>query len=135
MRTKRRLSAPEFDALRPFLNISEDRIAAARLALVDGQTLQGVGTLYGWSRQAVGDAVDAVWRTHERYNESQRAASQSGALLPPGWEQVTLIAPTSLIAQFRAMIAEASPVSGAAKKAAKKVAAKKVAKTAKNKTK
>lgn len=106
MRAKRRMTAADFEAVRPLLKMSADRAEAARLALVEGQTLQGVATVYGWSRQAVGDAVDAVWRVFGLYNESQRAAANAGALLPPGWEQVTLIAPSTLIARFRAEIAE-----------------------------
>jgi hypothetical protein len=128
MRTKRRMTGLEFEAIRPYLNISEDRENAARLALVEGQTLQGVANIYKWSRQAVGDAVAVVWRTYERYHESQRAAANAGALMPPGWEQVTLIAPTHLIAKFRAEIAAASPQPQAVE-AVKKSAPKRVAKT------
>ncbi|MEX3614684.1 MAG: TrfB-related DNA-binding protein [Burkholderia gladioli] len=109
MRAKRRMTGPEFEAIRPLLNISEDRMKAARMAIVDGQTLQGVANIFGWSRQAVGDAVSVVWRTFERYHESQRVAASAGTLLPPGWEQVTLIAPSHLITKFRAEIAQASP--------------------------
>lgn len=109
MRAKRRMTAAEFEAVRPLLNISDDRIKAARLALVDGQTLQAVGDQFGWSRQAVGDAVSVVWKKLEDYHESQRVAANAGALLPPGWEQVTLIAPSHLIAKFRSEIAQASP--------------------------
>jgi hypothetical protein len=133
MKAKRRMTGTEFEALRPLLKISDDRVEAARLALVDGQTLQGVANLYGWSRQAVGDAVGIVWKTFEKYHESQRAAASAGALMPPGWEQVTLIAPTSLIARFRAEIAQAAPAAGQAmtKKPAAKTAAKKAPKRAK----
>lgn len=109
MRAKRRMTGAEFEAVRPLLNISDDRIEAARAALVDGQTLQALGDRYGWSRQAVGDAVSTVWRTLESYHASQRAAANAGALLPPGWEQITLIAPTHLIDKFRGEIAQASP--------------------------
>lgn len=109
MRAKRRMSAAEFEAVCPLLKISDDRIKAARAALVDGQTLQAVGNQFGWSRQAVGDSVNAVWRTLESYHESQRAAANAGTLLPPGWEQVILIAPTHLIAKFRDEIAQAAP--------------------------
>lgn len=134
MKAKRRMTGAEFEALRPLLKISDERVQAARLALVDGQTLQGVANLYGWSRQAVGDAVKVVWKTFERYHESQRAAASAGALMPPGWEQVTLIAPTALIAKFRAEIADAAPAAGEA--TSKKPAAKKAtAKTSKAKAK
>lgn len=109
MRAKRRMTATEFEAVRPLLNISEDRIKAARLALVDDQTLQAVGNQFGWSRQAVGDAVSIVWKKLEDYHESQRVTANAGALLPPGWEQVTLIAPSHLVAKFRSEIAQASP--------------------------
>ncbi|WP_058565156.1 TrfB-related DNA-binding protein [Xylella fastidiosa] len=88
MRAKRRMTAAEFEAVRPFLKISDDRIKAARAALVEGQTLQAVGDCFGWSRQAVDQAVRVVWHTLEKYRESQRAV--------PGWQQVTLIAPADL---------------------------------------
>lgn len=113
------MTAAEFEAVRPLLKISDDRMEAARAALVDGQTLQAVGDRFGWSRQAAGDAVNAVWRTLESYHESQRAAANAGALLPPGWEQVTLIAPSHLISKFRGEIAQASPQPAKAKSAKK----------------
>lgn len=126
MKAQRRMTGVEFDAIRPLLNISEDRIKAARMALVDGQTMQGIANVFGWTRQAVFAAVNVVWRAAERYHESQRAANSAGTLLPPGWEQVTLIAPSSLIAKFRAEIALASqqPATEPAKKAATKRPAK-----------
>lgn len=115
----RRMTGLEFEAVRPLLKISGDRISAARLALVDGQTLQAVGEQFGWSRQAVGDAVRIVWQALERWRQSQCAAASAGALLPPGWEQVTLIAPRHLIARLRSEIAHAWPQP--VKKAAKAV--------------
>ena len=128
MREKKRMSAAEFEAVRPLLKISTDRIDAARAALVEGETLAAIGERYGWTRQAVGDAVATVWRTLQSYHESQRAAANAGALLPPGWEQVTLIAPTALITKFRGEIAAAVAVSSAPEprkvKPRKKVAAK-----------
>jgi hypothetical protein len=108
MRAKRRMTVTDFEAVRPFLGISTERIDAARAVLVDGQTLQGAANPYGWTRQAVGDSVDVVWKAFEKWQESQRAAASAGTLLPPGWEEVKLIAPSRLIAQFRQMIAEAS---------------------------
>jgi hypothetical protein len=102
------MTAVEFDAVKPLLNISDERIAAARQALVDGRTLRAVGEQFGWSRQAVGDAIDVVWKTRQNYREAQRVAANADALLSPGWEQVTLIAPTHLITKFRAEIAQAT---------------------------
>lgn len=109
MRAKRRMNAAEFEGVRPLLKISDDRIKAARLALVDGLTLQAIGDQFGWTRQAVGDAVSIVWKTLESYRESLRATANACASLPPGWEQVTLIAPSDLISKFREEIAQAAP--------------------------
>lgn len=108
MRIKRRMSAAEFNAVRPFLKISEDRIEAARRALVDGETLQAVGSHYKWSRQAVGDAVGVVWRAFADYQESQQATAAAVGHLPPGWDSVTLIAPHELIRKFREDISKAT---------------------------
>lgn len=101
------MTGHEFDTIRPLLNISAERENAARLAIVDGQTLKSVATLYGWSHQAVSDAVTVVWNTFERYRESQHVAANAVTSLPPGWEQVTLTAPHHLIPKFRAEIAQA----------------------------
>ncbi len=62
-----RLSPVEFEALRPLLRISGHRIEAARLAMVDGLTLQAVADRYSWSRNSVYDAMRVVWQQHERY--------------------------------------------------------------------
>jgi len=109
LRAKRRMTEAEFEAVRPLLKISADRTEAAHAALVEGRTLQELGNQYGWTRQAVGDAVGIVWRVLESYRQSQRAEAEAGVLLPPGWEKVTLIAPSHLIAKFRDEIARASP--------------------------
>lgn len=106
MRAKRRMTEVEFEAVRPLLKISDDRIEAAYAALVNGETLQTIGNRFGWSRQAVGDAVSVVWRTLTNYHHSQRAAANAGALLPAGWEQVTLTAPSYLVDKFRSEIIE-----------------------------
>jgi hypothetical protein len=100
--------AADFEAVRPLLKISDDRVDAARAVLVDDSTYQTVADQFGWSRQAVGDAVNIVWRTLQRYHESQKATANAGLSLPDGWEQVTLIAPSYLIPKFRGEIAEAT---------------------------
>lgn len=113
-RTKRRMTAAEFDAVRPLLpNIREDRCAAARAALVDGETLAVIAEKYGWSRQAVNTLVNTFCDALTRYHEAQRATANAGVLLPPGWEKVTLIAPSRLIDKFRAEIAELATMVGA----------------------
>ncbi len=106
--SKKRITAAEFDAVVPLLNMSESRLAAARSALVDGEAFQSVGDRLGCTRQAIYDAVSIVWRTWEKYQEVQRTAANSELLMPPGWEKVTLIAPTELIARFRNEVAQAA---------------------------
>jgi hypothetical protein len=104
--SKRRITAVEFEAIRPLLqHISQERVEAARAALVDGTVHQVIAAPHGWTRQAVNDAVTAVWKILQGYREGQSKSSNLGLLLPPGWEQVTLIAPSALIAKFRADIA------------------------------
>lgn len=105
-RNKRRMSAHEFDPLIPLLDISEDRIAAARAVLVDDKTLEVAATPYGWTRQAVNSAIGIVWKTRERFLEAQ--AISAGALLPPGWELVTLVAPSNLVEKFKEEITAAA---------------------------
>lgn len=107
-RIKRRMSAHEFDPLVPLLDISEERIAAARAVLVDDKTLEMAAAPYGWTRQSVNDAIGIVWRARERFIAAQ--AISAGAILPAGWELVTLVAPTHLIEKFKSEIA-ADPAS------------------------
>lgn len=116
---KRRMTAEQFDAVLPLLNISKERIEAAREALVDGQILSEIGKRFGWSRQAVGDAVSIVvkkWAKLEDHRDSQRAK------VPPGWKRVTFYAPQNLILKFEREIAQAraklkeSPAEGRASK-------------------
>lgn len=109
MQKLRRLTAVEFAALAPYLDkLSPDRREAARLALVENRTLSSVGEKFGWARQTVNGAVTAVWRIHEKNAASQAAASQASLLLPPGWVQVTLVAPAHMISKFRAEITQES---------------------------
>ncbi|MDA8094886.1 MAG: TrfB-related DNA-binding protein [Betaproteobacteria bacterium] len=105
------MSASEFEAVRPLLNISQERVEAARLALVDDRTFQTVGERYGWSRQAVWDAVGVVWKQFGRYKRAL-AAMEGGVALPPGWESATIAAPTAMIARFRLEAAEAAAAAG-----------------------
>jgi hypothetical protein len=123
MRDKRRMTANEFEALRPLMSISKDRQDAARMALVDGQTLQGIGNIYKLTRQAVGSSVSAVWKVYERWQESQRAAAAASEAIPEGWERITIIAPSELIAKFRSEVTQAAggtPIKTPARKSASK---------------
>jgi len=117
MKSRRRMTGAEFEAVRPLLNISEDRISAARAALVEGKTFEAAAMPYGWTRQAVNAAVAVVWKTRERLLESQHARNANEPS-PRGWEAVTLVAPRALIAEFRMRIAEVTP--GVARRTSKK---------------
>ncbi len=103
---KRRLTAPEFDALRPFLRMTDDRLSSARLVLVDNKTYEEVSNQYGCSRQTIGAAINTIWRAHIRVQESHNIVHNSG--LRDGWEQVTLAAPSYLIHMLRGIIDEAN---------------------------
>jgi len=119
MRTKRRMTASEFAAVRPLLKLSENRIEAARAALVDGETGQQIADRYGWTRQAVSDAVRSVWARAEEYRQSLEIKAEAESHIPHGWQKVELIAPTELIRMFQAEIAKVSPPT-AKRKAPKK---------------
>lgn len=106
MRNKKRMTAAEFDTVKPFLNISQERIAAAHRALVLDHKYIDIANDNNWSKQAVGSAVTAVWTAFDKYKESQKAANSAGMLLPAGWEQVTVIAPSHLIKELQAKIAK-----------------------------
>ena len=106
------MTAAEFEALRPWLTMKQERIKAAWAVLVDGQTLLGAGSEYGWTKQSTDDAVKTVQRALVRYRASRAAEENAGKMLPTGWEQVVLIAPSYLIERFRNEIDQvlASPV-------------------------
>lgn len=121
MRTKRRISGVEFAAIRPLLTtISEERIEAARLALVEGNRHSAIAEQFGWTRPAVTDAARVVFQKVEAYRQSQEALrqAQGGEGVPPGWERAELIAPAALIEKFRAEIPTIQTT--AKRKAAKK---------------
>jgi len=100
-RTKRKTTEKEFNSVIPLLSISPDRISAAKKVMVEGRTLQSVADEYGLSRQSIDGSITAVWSTIQKYREAQRATLTGGLIMPPGWEQVTLVAPKQLIDKFR----------------------------------
>jgi hypothetical protein len=102
---KRHMTATEFEAVRPFLNISAERVEAARLVLVESSTMQLAGKQFGKSRQTVNDAVAVVWKIFGRFQAAQQAQARAEGLIPSGWEKMTVIAPSPMIARFRAEIA------------------------------
>jgi hypothetical protein len=99
--------------------MTEDRINAARAALVDNETLESIAKPYGWNKQAVGTAVNTVWTIFQRVKESLRVAEAGGISyaerspdLPKGWSRVVLDAPDRLIEKFKREIEEAKRESG-----------------------
>jgi TrfB plasmid transcriptional repressor len=104
---KRRLTAEQFDEVRPHLaRLNEDRIMAARMALVDDLPLDSIAKHFGWTaRQTVSSAVTGVFAAIARMEKAQLMATDLGVLNPPGWEAVTFLAPPSLIATWRKELA------------------------------
>ncbi|OHX36525.1 hypothetical protein BJL95_13110 [Methylomonas sp. LWB] len=102
MPAKRRLTEREFASVRPLLRISPERQDAAYAVLVANESYTTVAAQYGCSRQSIGDAVNSVWDTYQKVLASQ--AAEDDSLIPPGWERVTLVAPTEIISAFRNVI-------------------------------
>lgn len=107
-RTKRKTTESEFNSVIPLLSISPDRINAAKKVMVDKKPLQVVANEYGVSRQSIDGSVRAVWTTILKYREGQPSALSTRVFIPPGWEQVTLIAPKRLIEKFKAELEKES---------------------------
>ncbi|WP_424196730.1 TrfB-related DNA-binding protein (plasmid) [Ampullimonas aquatilis] len=99
-----RMKAIHFDTLRPFIKMNEKKLDAARLALVDGIAHLEIANQFGWKRQFVGQIVKEVQLADETHTIAKQNASLAVGKLLPGWELVTLIAPTNLINKFRAEI-------------------------------
>lgn len=100
------MTAQEFEAVRPSLKMRHDLVAAARAVLVDGLSYRAAQAQLDLSSpNSVLQAVNQVWSAAEQLSPEQRAVASS-TVVPPGWEQVTLIAPTDLIAWFRVQLAQ-----------------------------
>lgn len=109
MPTKRKMSAPEFEAVRPLLpNIAPARIEAARAVLVEGKTLQAVADAHGWkARQTVSDCVNVVCEAHARWMQSKEAAAQFVARTSA--EYADTVPPAPITEQRRASTVRAKP--------------------------
>lgn len=118
------MTAADFAAVEPLLSISPERIKAARLCLVDDLSYEASANAIGlgWSRQAVGDCVRVVWKEYEKYQKSRAISRGNEKEVPPGWEQVTLTAPSHLIPELYALIAAAAAGKSVAPARAKKSA-------------
>ncbi len=109
------LSADVFDFLAKhhLKHINENRIAAARAMMVDGETNSAVATRFKISRQIVSQNVSLVWKAYEFDQELAKARGQidtpirisqdpapKNAVIPAGWKQVTILAPIDLVNEF-----------------------------------
>jgi predicted DNA-binding protein (UPF0251 family) len=104
--TKRRLTAQEFETAKPYLRISADRLEAARLVMVDGLPAITAAERYGWTQPAVSQCTKKVREAFAKAEAAGNSSTASRAIaLPAGWEQITLIAPSFMIAKFRAELA------------------------------
>ena len=109
MRAKRRMTAAEFEAVRPLLKISDDRIKARAWPLSTAKRSKPL---------AINSMVAANrWRCRqhrlEDLGELPRIVTQQRPTLARccrlAGEQVTLIAPSHLITKFRRKSFQASP--------------------------
>jgi hypothetical protein len=102
VRQKRRLTEAQFDSVRPFLGISEKRIRAAYEAMVLGKPMGAISLEAGWCKQAVSKTVGVVWETYLRIQEHPgNRGPKRLALLPPGWVEVTLVAPAHVVEKIK----------------------------------
>ena len=67
------MTAAEFAAVRPLMNISEARKQAAYAALVEGRVLQLIADENKWHRQTVNDIVNIAFKFLQKYREAQEA--------------------------------------------------------------
>lgn len=110
----RRMTPAEFQACIPLVRqLAEDRVAAARAVLVDGDRPVDVAARYGWSRQAVGICVDKLCDALESYQVAKQfEAEMIEAALPPGWKVATVAAPVQVLAKLQADVEAAANAAG-----------------------
>ncbi len=104
-RTKtRKMSAIQFDAVQLLItHMSPERRAAARLALVEGQTQQSIAAIYGWGRTAVDNAERTIWKAPARYEAAKKLEEKASSALPRGWGRVTVDVPRALAKKLMLM--------------------------------
>lgn len=94
------VSIPEFEALQHLLqhSLSADRIAAARMVMVDGNSNQEAAEKFAVTRQAVWKTVQRMRETLQLYKEAcliEEAAIER--TLPRGWRRATITAPAAIV--------------------------------------
>ena len=94
------VSVPDFEALQHLLkdSLSADRIAAARMVMVDGNSNQEAAKRFDVTRQAVWKTVQRMRETLQLYKEAcviEEAAIER--TLPRGWRRATITAPAAIV--------------------------------------
>jgi hypothetical protein len=78
-RRTRQLTSAQFNAAMIIVvRMSPQRRAAARRALVDGETAQAIASFYGWRRSAVHAAERTVWFAYQRFLAARLAEDADG---------------------------------------------------------
>lgn len=62
----------EFEAIKPLLKLSDDRIEAARLVLFENRTMETAGQQFNWSRQHVSKTVNKVLEVLIAYRTAKK---------------------------------------------------------------
>lgn len=99
------VSVAEFEALQRLVcdSLSADRIAAARLVMVDGLSYPDAAERYGVTRQAVWKTVQRMFETLNAYREARVLEDAALArVLPRGWRRATVSAPGAIVDRFEA---------------------------------
>lgn len=85
MGNKNRLTADEFEVIRPHLerrDFEEKNIRAIRRVLVDGVMQKDIVAELSLSKEAVSSLISRAWKIHVEHGER-----------PPGWRRVEVVLP------------------------------------------
>ena len=84
MRGKKRLTAQEFAAIRPYLSRLKGRnVHALQQILVDGRTQTEIARELGITNKAVSQMVSRVWQFHIDHGERPNGWTSISVTLPP----------------------------------------------------
>lgn len=95
MKRGQRMTAAEFETIRPLLNISEERMEAGRLCFVEGKEQADVAKIYGWTQQGVSKIVRGIWKTFESHRAGLAAGLAASAV--SGRKRLLVIGPAAFI--------------------------------------
>lgn len=85
MTNKKRLTAEEFEVIRPHLErreFEEKNIRAIRRVLVDGAMQKDIVAELNLTKEAVSSLITRAWKIHVEHGER-----------PPGWRKVEVVLP------------------------------------------